>query len=108
MTEPRQFKRGRRTYTKMGSFREVRVETGKAKPLAPLETPIPLEVDPKTEEGIYSNEATVYRSADEVVVDFAFVSASPPRRRVRSRVVVSHQHARQLSNLLKKAVEEKE
>lgn len=102
MTEPKQFKRGHRTYTKMGSFREVRIE-GKA----PAETPPPpaMTIDPATETGVYSNQTSVFGSADEVVVDFGFVSQQIPKGRVRSRVVMSHKHARELAKLLKKATE---
>lgn len=106
MTEPKQFKRGRRTYTRMGSFREVRIDTGKLVP--PTETPgeQPMEMDAAQETGVYSNRATVYRSPDEVVIDFGFSAASNPRGKIRSRVVVSHRHARELAQLLKNATEE--
>ena len=107
MTEPKQFKRGRRTYTRMGSFREVRIETPKNKvDSAAVPTPVPMDVEATLETGVYSNQATVYRSADEVVIDFGFVASTQPRGKVRSRVVVSHKHARELAQLLKKAVEE--
>lgn len=107
MTEPKQFKRGRRTYTRMGNFKEVRIEGNKPKSETGPETkPATLEIDAATETGVYSNQSTVYRSNDEVVMDFGFVTASHPRGRVRSRVVVSHKHARELAQMLKKASED--
>lgn len=105
MTEPKQFKRGRRTYTRMGSFREVKIEGSKGAP-APAAAPVPMDIDAALEQGVYSNQATIYNSTDEVVLDFGFVAAAAPRGRVRSRVVISHKHAKMLSQLLKKAAEE--
>ncbi len=108
MTEPKKFKRGRRTYTRMGQFKEVRIDPkNQPKPEAVAPAPaVPIDMDPALETGVYSNQTTVYRSADEVVLDFGFVPSAPPRGRVRSRVIVSHAHAKKLAKLLKNAVEE--
>ncbi len=105
MTEPKQFKRGRRTYTRMGAFKEIKIETGD--PKKPAAAPITL--DPPSGPGgeaVYANVAAVHKSGDEVVVDFAFVPPRANRGRVRSRVILNHRHARRLGELLKKAAEE--
>ncbi len=108
MTEPKQFKRGKRTYTRWGpSFKEVRVE-GPSKEAVPLATAtsVSFDVDPQTEIGVYSNVTTVHRSDEEVILDFAFLSPGQARGRVRSRVVIPLSHVQRLSTLLSKTADD--
>lgn len=114
MTEIKKFSRGHRTYTRVGSFKEVRLEGGpspKTPPVpsqAPVSPPVQLDVDPRTEMGVYSNVAFVHRSPDEIVLDFSFLTAQTPRGRILSRIILSPKHARQLAALLKEAADGKE
>ena len=110
MTDIKKFKRGHRTYTRMGQFREVRIDSN-AKKDTPLPTSpsqqIQMDIDPRTEVGFYSNTTIVHRSSEEVVLDFSFVPAHASRARILSRVILSHKQAKQVAALLAEAANEK-
>jgi hypothetical protein len=109
MTEPKKFKRGKRSYTKWGPhFKEVKVDGG-PKPEAAQnqnKTPLTIDVDPTLECGVYSNVTLLHRSSEELILDFSFVPPGQSRGRVRSRVVVSLKGVQVLADLLKKAANE--
>lgn len=109
MTDIKKFKKGNRTYTRMGRFREVRVG-GESSALADSVTSIQklqLDIDPRVETGTYSNVSFVHRSSEEVILDFSFLSPGAQRGRISSRIILPLKQARVLSQLLKEASSEK-
>lgn len=58
------------------------------------EQQINIELDEKTAEGIYSNLAIINHSPSEFVVDFVSIMPGTPKAKVRSRIVLTPQHAK--------------
>lgn len=103
MTEPKQFKRGRRTYTRMGNFKEVRVDTGTKPAAGQSQTKeLQVEIPPQYQDGAYCNTAVVHHSKEEVIVDFAFQAPGASKARVQSRVVMPAKLAKSVGELLGK------
>lgn len=61
---------------------------------------INIELDEKTAEGIYSNLAIINHSPSEFVVDFVSIMPGTPKAKVRSRIVLTPQHAKRLLKAL--------
>lgn len=61
---------------------------------------INIELDEKTAEGIYSNLAIINHSASEFVVDFVTLMPGVPKAKVKSRIVLTPQHAKRLLKAL--------
>ena len=61
---------------------------------------INVEIDEKTAEGIYSNLAVINHSASEFVVDFVSIMPATPKAKVKSRVVLTPEHAKKLVKAL--------
>lgn len=57
---------------------------------------IDIALDETTADGIYSNLAIISHSATEFVVDFANVLPGIQKAKVRSRVILSPEHAKRL------------
>ena len=55
---------------------------------------INIELDPETAQGIYSNLAIINHSGSEFVVDFVTIMPGAPKAKVRSRIVLTPQHAK--------------
>ncbi|MFI2743827.1 DUF3467 domain-containing protein [Zhouia sp. PK063] len=55
---------------------------------------IDIELDEKTAEGIYSNLAVINHSVSEFVVDFISIMPGAPKAKVKSRIVLTPQHAK--------------
>lgn len=55
---------------------------------------INIELDEKTAEGIYSNLAIINHSASEFVIDFISMMPGAPKAKVKSRIVLTPQHAK--------------
>ena len=55
-----------------------------------------IELDEKTAEGIYSNLAIINHSVSEFVIDFVSVMPGTPKAKVKSRIVLTPQHAKKL------------
>lgn len=55
-----------------------------------------IELDEKTAEGIYSNLAIINHSTSEFVMDFVSVMPGIPKAKVKSRIVLTPQHAKRL------------
>ncbi len=55
-----------------------------------------IEVDEKTADGVYSNLAIINHSVSEFVVDFVSIMPVTPKARVKSRVILTPQHAKRL------------
>lgn len=54
---------------------------------------INIELDEKTAEGIYSNLAIINHSVSEFVVDFISIMPGTPKAKVKSRIILTPQHA---------------
>ncbi|MDP5000330.1 MULTISPECIES: DUF3467 domain-containing protein [unclassified Flavobacterium] len=57
---------------------------------------INIELDEKTAEGIYSNLAIINHSNSEFVLDFVAIMPGVPKAKVKSRIVLTPQHAKRL------------
>lgn len=61
---------------------------------------INIEIDEKTADGTYSNLAIINHSASEFVVDFVSIMPGTPKAKVKSRIVLTPQHAKRLLKAL--------
>lgn len=61
---------------------------------------INIELDEKTAEGIYSNLAIINHSVSEFVVDFVSIMPGTPKSKVKSRIILTPQHAKRLLKAL--------
>ena len=61
---------------------------------------INIELDEKTAEGTYSNLAIINHSNTEFVVDFISLMPGVPKAKVKSRIVLTPQHAKRLLKAL--------
>ena len=57
---------------------------------------IDLELDEVTAQGHYSNLAIISHSATEFVVDFAAMLPGIPKAKVKSRIILTPEHAKRL------------
>ena len=69
------------------------------------ETPAPqphldIELSEEIAEGIYSNLAIITHSQSEFVVDFIKIMPGVPKARVKSRILLTPQHAKRLAKAL--------
>lgn len=55
---------------------------------------INIELDEKIAEGIYSNLAIINHSPSEFVLDFVTIMPGVPKSKVKSRIVLTPQHAK--------------
>ena len=65
---------------------------------------INIELDEQTAEGIYSNLAIINHSSSEFVLDFVSIMPGIPKAKVKSRIVLSPQHAKRLVKALQENV----
>ena len=61
---------------------------------------INIELDEKTAEGTYSNLAIINHSVSEFVVDFVSIMPGTPKSKVKSRIILTPQHAKRLLKAL--------
>ena len=61
---------------------------------------INIELDEQTAEGTYSNLAIINHSPSEFVVDFVCIMPGAPKAKVKSRIVLTPQHAKRLVKAL--------
>jgi len=61
---------------------------------------INLELDEKLAQGTYSNLALINHSVSEFVVDFINVMPGVPKAKVKSRIILTPQHAKGFSEAL--------
>ncbi len=59
-----------------------------------------IELTEEVAEGSYSNLVMIAHSPEEFILDFIRVMPGVPKARVKSRVIVSPQHAKRLLNAL--------
>jgi Protein of unknown function (DUF3467) len=64
------------------------------------EQQINIELDEKMAEGIYSNLAIINHSSSEFVLDFVSIMPGIPKAKVKSRIVLTPQHAKRLIKAL--------
>lgn len=61
---------------------------------------INIELDPEVAEGTYSNLAIINHSATEFVIDFVAIMPGMPKNKVKSRIILTPQHAKRLLKAL--------
>ena len=59
-----------------------------------------IELDESIAEGIYSNLAIINHSASEFIVDFINVMPGVPKAKVKSRIILTPEHAKRLAKAL--------
>tara|TARA_R110002049_G_scaffold3795_7_gene27694 strand:- start:5694 stop:6017 length:324 start_codon:yes stop_codon:yes gene_type:complete len=67
---------------------------------APNQGQINIELDEKVAEGTYSNLAIINHSVSEFVVDFVNIMPGVPKSKVKSRIILTPQHAKRLLKAL--------
>lgn len=55
-----------------------------------------IELTPEVAEGIYSNLAIISHSTSEFVVDFVRIMPGTPKANVKSRIILTPEHAKRL------------
>lgn len=66
----------------------------------PPQNQINIELSEDIAEGIYSNLAMIAHSNSEFVIDFIRLMPGVPKAKVKSRIVITPEHAKRLSNAL--------
>tara|TARA_B100000902_G_C26591142_1_gene565879 strand:- start:229 stop:543 length:315 start_codon:yes stop_codon:yes gene_type:complete len=61
---------------------------------------INIELDANISEGIYSNLAIINHSVSEFVIDFVKIMPGVPKNKVKSRIILTPQHAKRFSKAL--------
>ncbi len=64
------------------------------------ENQLNIELDESIAQGMYSNLAIINHSVSEFVIDFVNVMPSTPKAKVKSRIILTPQHAKRLMNAL--------
>jgi hypothetical protein len=64
------------------------------------EQQIEVELTPDVAEGVYSNLAIITHSNAEFIVDFINMMPGKPKANVKSRIILTPQHAKRLMNAL--------
>ena len=62
-------------------------------------------MDEQTAEGIYSNLAIINHSVSEFVVDFISIMPGRPKAKVKSRIILTPQHAKKFLKALNENVQ---
>lgn len=69
-----------------------------------LQNQINIELPEEVAEGVYSNLAIISHSHSEFVVDFVRMMPNVPKAKVKSRIVLTPQHAKRLLRALNENV----
>ncbi|MEI8202995.1 MAG: DUF3467 domain-containing protein [Bacteroidota bacterium] len=64
------------------------------------ETQINIQLSEEVAEGIYSNLAIITHSHSEFIVDFVKIMPGTPKANVKSRIILTPQHAKRLQRAL--------
>ncbi len=64
------------------------------------ENQLNIELDQEIAEGTYSNLAIINHSGSEFIVDFINIMPGVPKAKVKSRIILTPQHAKRLSKAL--------
>ena len=59
-----------------------------------------IQIDDDIAQGIYSNLAIINHSQTEFVLDFVNIMPGSPKNKVRSRIILTPQHAKRLAKAL--------
>ena len=70
----------------------------------PQEVKLEIQLDEEMAQGAYVNLAVVNHNDSEFVVDLIFVQPQTPRAKVRSRVILSPQHAKRFAAALQENI----
>ena len=65
---------------------------------------INIELSEEMAQGVYSNLAIITHSNAEFIVDFVSMMPGTPKAQVKSRIILTHQHAKRLLNALNENV----
>ncbi|MDO1501220.1 DUF3467 domain-containing protein [Winogradskyella maritima] len=71
---------------------------------APKKGQINIELDEQIAQGTYSNLAIINHSVSEFVVDFVNIMPGAPKSKVKSRIILTPQHAKRLVKALNENV----
>ncbi len=66
----------------------------------PNETQINIQLSEEVAEGTYSNLAIITHSNSEFIVDFVKIMPGTPKANVKSRIILTPQHAKRLQKAL--------
>ena len=69
---------------------------------------ISIELSEEMADGEYANLATIAHSNSEFVIDFIRLMPGAPKAKVKSRIIVTPEHAKRLLNALKENIEKYE
>ena len=69
------------------------------------ENQLNIELSEETAEGIYSNLAIITHSSSEFVLDFIRVMPGVPKAKVKSRIILTPEHAKRLLNAMQDNIE---
>ena len=69
---------------------------------------INIEISEEISEGVYSNLAIIAHSNSEFVVDFIRLMPNVPKAKVKSRIILTPQHAKRLMAALKDNIQKYE
>ncbi|MBT8254595.1 MAG: DUF3467 domain-containing protein [Flavobacteriaceae bacterium] len=67
---------------------------------SPKKGQINIELDEKVAQGIYSNLAIINHSVSEFILDFISIMPGVPKSKVKSRIILTPQHAKRLVKAL--------
>ncbi|WP_416443785.1 DUF3467 domain-containing protein [Leeuwenhoekiella sp. A16] len=70
----------------------------------PNNAQINIELDEEVAQGQYSNLAIINHSVSEFVVDFINIMPGTPKSKVKSRIILTPQHAKRLSKALQENI----
>jgi hypothetical protein len=70
-----------------------------------VETQLNIELSEEIAEGVYSNLAIITHSNSEFVLDFIRVMPGVPKAKVKSRIVITPEHAKRLLTALEDNLE---
>jgi hypothetical protein len=73
-----------------------------------LDQQINVELSEEIAEGVYSNLAMIAHSNSEFVIDFIRLMPGVPKAKVKSRIIVTPDHAKRLLAALKENIEKYE
>jgi len=62
----------------------------------PVNQPLQLDITPELADGTYSNLAIIAHSLSEFVIDFARIMPNNTRAKVKSRIILTPEHAKRL------------
>jgi hypothetical protein len=66
-----------------------------------LKNQISIELNEEVAQGVYSNLAIITHSSAEFILDFVRIMPGVPKAQVKSRIILTPEHAKRLVNALK-------